>query len=351
MGALRRAIRGCETNNEPKDISASMSAASVADDVRIGISGCLLGEKVRYDGGHKKNEFLVDTLGRFVSWVPVCPEVELGLGTPRPSLRLIEVDGDLRLIESAKPSSPDSRERDRTIAMRTWAHSRVISLKRMSLSGYVLKKDSPSCGMERVRVYHNDGMPNRNGRGLFAHELIEACPNLPVEEEGRLNDSKLRENFIERVFAYHALNRFFEGHWGLHALIAFHSAHKLQLLAHSTEGYNRLGRLVASGKGTDRTDLARSYQDEFMATLRVHATRGRHANVLQHMAGYFKKRLDPRSRAELQELITDYRSGLVPLIAPITLVRQYVSAFEVAYLKDQVYLMPHPKELMLRNHV
>jgi uncharacterized protein YbgA (DUF1722 family)/uncharacterized protein YbbK (DUF523 family) len=321
------------------------------DTLRIGVSACLLGEKVRYDGGHKRNEFLVASLGTFVTWVPVCPEVELGLGTPRPSLRLVEANGEVRLIETAKASSDQAEERDLTAAMRTFARKRVASLKRMRLSGYVLKKDSPSCGMARVRLYHDNGIPNRQGRGLFAHELIEACPNLPVEEEGRLNDPGIRENFIERVFAYFVLVRFFERRWNVSQLIAFHSARKLQLLSHSAESYRSLGRLVANAKATDRADLARRYAHEFMSALRLHATRGRHANVLQHMAGYLKDRLDRSSRAELQELISDYRSGLVPLIAPITLIRHYVLAFDITYLKDQVYLMPHPKELMLRNHV
>jgi len=321
------------------------------DEVRIGISACLLGEKVRYDGGHKKNEFLVGTLGRFVTWVPVCPEVEIGLGTPRPTLRLVAIDGDARLIESSKTSSNVPGERDLTVNMRAWARRKVAALEQMRLSGYVLKKDSPSCGMERVRIYGEKGIPTRQGRGLFAAALIEAFPNLPVEEEGRLNDSRLRENFIERIFGYHALNAFFQRRWTLHDLVAFHSAHKLQLLSHSVESYRRLGRLVAKGKAMDRKDLARGYQDEFMSALRLHAARGRHVNVLQHMAGYFKERLDHASRLELQDVITDYRSGLVPLIVPITLIRHYVSNFDVTYLKGQVYLAPHPKELMLRNHV
>jgi uncharacterized protein YbgA (DUF1722 family)/uncharacterized protein YbbK (DUF523 family) len=321
------------------------------EEIRIGISACLLGEKVRYDGGHKKNEFLVETLGRFVTWIPVCPEVEIGLGTPRPTLRLVAINGNARLIESSKTSSNVPGGRDLTVNMRAWARRKVNALQQMRLSGYILKKDSPSCGMERVRIYGEKGMPTRQGRGLFAAALIEAFPNLPVEEEGRLNDARLRENFVERIFAYHALNAFFQSRWIFHDLVAFHSAHKLQLLAHSAESYRRLGRLVANRKAIKRKELARRYQDEFMSALRIHATRGRHANVLQHMAGYFKERLDHASRLELQDVIADYRSGLVPLIVPITLIRHYVWNFDVAYLKGQVYLAPHPKELMLRNHV
>ncbi len=326
------------------------SAADIQE-VRIGVSACLLGENVRYDGGHKKNDFLTGTLSHFVTWVPVCPEVELGLGTPRPSLRLIEVDGEVRLVEGAEPRSKESPGVDRTLAMRAWARRKVQWLSRMRLSGYVLKKNSPSCGMERVRVYGSSGMPSRKGRGLFAAALIEACPNLPVEEEGRLNDLRIRENFIERVFAFRDLTRLFEKRWTLRDLIAFHSAHKFQLLAHSNEAYRRLGRIVAEAKTFSRSELSGKYQDEFMSALHIQATPGRHANVLQHMVGYFKDELDSDARRELQDLITDYRSGLVPLIVPMTMIRHYIAKFDVSYLKDQVYLAPHPKELMLRNHV
>ena len=321
------------------------------DEIRIGVSACLLGEKVRYDGGHKRNEFLVGTLGRFVTWVPVCPEVELGLGTPRPSLRLFELDGEVRLVESSKPSASEPSKRDHTAAMRAWARQKVRSLAGMRLSGYVLKRNSPSCGMERVRLYRDTGRPTRKGRGLFAGALIESCPNLPVEEEGRLNDSRIRENFIEQVFAYRDLNTLFEGRWTLRELVAFHSAHKFQLLAHAPEGYRRLERLVAKGSAMDGRELSWRYQHGFMSALRLPATRARHVNVLRQMIGCFDGRLDPGSRHELQEVISGNRFGLVPLIVPVTLVRHYVSIFEVTCLKDQSYLTPSPRELMLRNHV
>jgi uncharacterized protein YbgA (DUF1722 family)/uncharacterized protein YbbK (DUF523 family) len=322
------------------------------DEVRIGVSACLLGENVRYDGGHKKNDFLTGTLARFVTWVPVCPEVELGLGIPRPTLRLVEVNGDVRIIETARARSSDAQGGiDRTEAMRKWSRRRIQSLARMNLSGYVLKKDSPSCGMERVRLYGAGAMPRRTGRGLFAAALIEAFPNLPVEEEGRLSDLRLRENFIERVFAYRDLRGLFSGRWSLAHLVAFHSVHKFQILAHSGEAYRRLGRIVAGAKRRERARLSTTYQDEFMSALRIHATPGRHVNVLQHMIGYFRNHLDGAARWELEELVADFRRGLVPLIVPITMIRHYIAKFDIAYLKDQVYLAPHPKELMLRNHV
>jgi uncharacterized protein YbgA (DUF1722 family)/uncharacterized protein YbbK (DUF523 family) len=325
------------------------SLQSDHDEVRIGVSACLLGDKVRYDGGHKKNDFLTGMLGNFVTWVPICPEVEVGLGVPRPALRLIEKDGEVRLVE--KPPGRGEYGADHTVAMREWARRKLRLIARMNLSGYIFKKDSPSCGMEHVRLYGKDRMPRRIGRGLFADALITAYPNLPVEEEGRLTDPHLRENFIERVFAYHDLRRLFEKRWTIGQLVAFHSRHKLQLLAHSAEAYRRLGRLVAAASRGDRAELAQRYQDEFMAALRLHTTPRRNANVLQHMAGYLKNHLDQVERVELQELIADFRAGLVPLIVPITLLRHYVRKFNIAYLQDQVYLAPHPKELMLRNHV
>jgi len=312
--------------------------------IRIGVSACLLGREVRYDGGHKRDAFLVETFGRYVEWVPVCPEVELGLGTPRPTLRLERHGADMRLI---MPKTGD----DHTDAMRRYAHKRVAALADDNLCGYVLKKDSPSCGMERVKVYDAHTIPSKSGRGLFAEALLQRYPHLPVEEEGRLNDPQLRENFVERVFAYRRLRALFRDRWTLGDLVAFHTAHKLQLMAHAPKTYAHLGRLVASAKGVARAELRDSYESQFMQGLTVIATRQRQTNVLQHMAGYFKKLLDGDSKRELQAVIDDYRRGLVPLVVPITLIRHYVRRFHVTYLDGQVYLEPHPKELMLRNHV
>jgi uncharacterized protein YbgA (DUF1722 family)/uncharacterized protein YbbK (DUF523 family) len=326
--------------------------------IKIGVSACLLGAAVRFNGGHKRDAFLTETFARHVEWVPVCPEVEIGLGVPRPSLRLVQRNGEVRLVEGPHAGSAASAASapDYTARMRAYAEKRVAHLIRENLSGYVLKKNSPSCGMERVKVYSAGGRPARNGRGLFAEALIRACPDLPVEEEGRLADPRLRENFIERVFAYRGLRSLFAGRWTLGSLVAFHTAHKFQLLSHSTQAYENLGRIVAGAgrKPRDRSRLGklqRDYQHQFMAALRMMATPARNANVLQHMAGYFKDKLDGAAKRELQDLIADYRSGLVPLIVPVTLIRHYVRSFDIAYLKGQTYLEPHPKELMLRNHV
>lgn len=313
--------------------------------VRVGISSCLLGEEVRFDGGHKRDPFLVTTLGPCVEWVPVCPEVEVGMGTPREPIRLVRVGDAVRLIGTR--SAEDWTER-----MERFARARAAALAPLGLSGYVLKKDSPSCGMTRVKVYPAaGGVSERNGTGIFAAALKSRFPSLPVEEEGRLSDPRLRENFVERVFAYHRLQSLFGARWTVGDLVRFHTAHKLVLLAHQPSAYASLGRLVASAKSLPRADLRARYEAEFMEALARIATPGRHANVLQHIAGYFKKDLDEDSRAELQQLIDDHRRGLVPLIVPITLVRHHVRHLGAEYLEGQVYLSPHPKELALRNHV
>jgi uncharacterized protein YbgA (DUF1722 family)/uncharacterized protein YbbK (DUF523 family) len=312
--------------------------------LRVGISSCLLGQNVRWDGGHKRDLLLVSELGRFVEWLPVCPEVEVGMGVPRPSVRLVRDGDELRMLD---PRS----DRDHTRAMRAYAKRRVAELAKQDLCGYVLKKDSPSCGMERVRVYSAGAPARREGRGLFAEALLEALPLLPVEEEGRLQDAALRENFIERVFAYRRLGELFDGAWRVRDLVAFHTAHKLQLMAHAPKSYAELGRLVADAKQLPRSTLRHRYASGFMTALAKRATPGRNANVLEHMAGYLSDRLDAAQRSELRDLIRDYRTNLVPLIVPLTLLHHHARRFEIEYLLGQIYLAPHPKELMLRNHV
>ena len=314
------------------------------DPVRIGISSCLLGQEVRFDGGHKRDRFLTDTFGQFVEWVAVCPEVEAGFGTQRAAMRLADRDGRLRLL-TIKTGV------DLTDAMTAYARRRVGQLAGEDLSGYVLKKDSPSCGLERVKVYGAHGVPARSGRGLFAAALVDRHRFLPVEEEGRLSDPRIRDNFIERVFAYRRARELFAGRWTVNGLVRFHTAHKLTLMAHSPKAYQALGQLVARAKGLARPEVEARYTEGFMTALETIATPRRHANVLQHMAGYFKTILDEASKAELRVTIEDYRTGLVPLVVPITLFRHHVRHHGVPYLAGQVYLDPHPKELMLRNHV
>jgi uncharacterized protein YbgA (DUF1722 family) len=270
--------------------------------------------------------------------------VELGLGTPRETIRLVRLDDGVGFVTTKTGN-------DHTHAMRDYCRERVRSIEKEDLGGYILKSDSPSCGMERVRVYESTGMPTRNGRGLFAAALLEHFPELPVEEEGRLSDPRIRENWVERVFAYRRLKELWSGRWSVGRLVDFHTAHKLVLLAHSPESYRSLGRLVAQAKDMPRQELRASYQSGFMQALKLIATRGRHTNVLQHMAGYMKRQLDDASKAELHESIEDYRTGILPLIVPITLINHYVRMLDIAYLRGQIYLHPHPKELSLRNQL
>ena len=311
---------------------------------RLGISACLLGHKVRFDGGHKREQFLTELFGKFVAWIPICPEVEVGMGVPRETVRLVGTLTNPSMI--AEKSGKDWTE-----AMHSFAAKRLRDIAEQNLSGYVFKKDSPSCGMERVRVYNSKGMAERQGRGLFAAALMSQWPLLPVEEEGRLNDLKLRENFIERVFAYHRWRQAYSDRKSTGALVRFHTSHKYLLLAHSQRHYRQLGRLVATAKQRSLAAAYDEYGRVFMEALAVHATEKTLANVLDHMMGYFSKQLTAPERQEMVQLIGDFRRQLIPLIAPITLMRHYTKKYQVEYLQGQLYLEPNPKELMLRNHV
>jgi len=320
------------------------SADNGGDEIRVGISTCLLGQEVRFDGGHKRNPYLIDTFGPHVRFTPVCPEVEIGLGIPRETIRLVDTPEGTRL-RGTKTGA------DHTAAMVRYAERKTRELEKLDLCGYVLKKGSPSCGMERVKVYSEAGMSGRSGSGMFAAVLLARLPLLPVEEEGRLNDPRLRENFIERVFAYRRLKDLFKGRWTIGGLVRFHTAEKLNLMAHDPVAYRELGRLVAGARSVERRALMERYEALFMTALKKIATARKNANVLQHAQGHLKKVLTPDEKQELIGLIEDYRKGLVPLVVPITLIRHHVRAHGIAYLAGQTYLEPHPKELMLRNHV
>lgn len=311
---------------------------------RLGISACLLGQKVRYDGGHKQDHFLTDTFGRFVEWVAVCPEVELGMGIPRETVRLVGTPQNPRMVA-------ERSGRDWSTGMRLYAAVRTRELTELKLSGYVFKKDSPSCGLERVPVYDSNHIPVRRGRGLFARAVIEKNSLLPVEDEGRLNDPALRGNFVERVFAFHRWQDLMAGSKSARALVDFHTRHKFLLLAHSERHYRRLGGLIAQMKRHSLRAVYEAYGRWFMEALAIRASAKKHANVLEHMMGYFSEHLSGAERKELVELIRDYRNEFVPLIVPVTLFQHYVKKYGVPYLRDQIYLAPSPKDLMLRNHV
>ena len=312
--------------------------------IRLGISTCLLGQPVRYDGGHKLDRFLTETLGQYVEYVPVCPEVECGMPVPREPMHL---EGS---IESPRLVTIKTAI-DKTDQMIGWAEKRVLELENEKLMGFVFKSDSPSSGMERVKVYSGKNVATRKGVGLFARLFMQHFPLLPVEEEGRLHDPALRENFIERVFALARWRELMDGNESVRSLIEFHTKHKLLILSHSTKHYQEMGRLVGNARKVPLQKLLQDYQEQFMQALKLRATPKKNVNVLLHMAGYFKTMLSSGEKAELLEIIELYRKTLVPLIVPITLVNHYVRKYSQPYLEDQFYLHPHPVEMALRNHV
>ena len=314
--------------------------------IRLGISACLLGEPVRFDGGHKLDRFITDTLGKYVEFFPVCPEFECGLGVPREAMRLVGDPEAPRLMTIRTKV-------DLTDRMVTWARKRVGELEQEDLRGFIFKSKSPSSGMERVRVYNepSQGSPVTRGVGMFARIFMEHFPLLPVEEEGRLHDPVLRENFIERLFVLQRWRQFLAPGPNRRDLVAFHTRHKLLILAHSPNHYRELGRLVARAKELPLPELCRHYQSRLMEALRLKATPKKNTNVLSHLMGYFKKNLTPDEKQELLEVIDFYRQGYVPLVVPITLINHYVRKYPQPYLQEQFYLHPHPVELQLRNHV
>jgi uncharacterized protein YbgA (DUF1722 family)/uncharacterized protein YbbK (DUF523 family) len=314
------------------------------DKIRLGISSCLLGEKVRFDGSHKLDRFLTETLGRYVDYVPVCPEVEVGLPTPRETLRLIGKPDDQRLVFSK--SGEDITER-----MTAWAKKRVKELEKEDLSGFVFKSKSPSSGMERVRLYDRNGVPNKTGVGLFARVFMEHFPLLPVEEEGRLHDPRLRENFIEIIFTLKRWRESLAKGKSAKNLIAYHTQHKLLIMAHSPEIYRQMGKLVARAGELKAESLYRDYLALLMKGMRLRTSVAKQVNVLQHILGYFKKQLSADEKQEVIAVIESYHAKQVPLVVPLTLLNHFVRKYEQPYLLQQVYLNPHPVELKLRNHV
>jgi len=298
---------------------------------------------VRYDGGHQRDGFLTDVLGRYVEWVPVCPEVEVGMGVPREPIRLVGRADAPRLLGG-------NSNTDHTAAMARFSERKMRELEGLDLCGYVFKKNSPSCGMARVRVFNARGAQTATGTGVFARAFMTHFPLIPVEEEGRLQDAGLREHFIERVFCYRRWRDLAASGVTKSALVDFHTRHKLLLMAHDPVRYRALGRLVADGRGDRAAPLSDLYSREFMAALAVKPTANKHVNVLEHIRGHFSRELTADERRELTGVIDDYRRGLIPLVVPITLMKHYVRRFRKSYLADQVYLDPNPKELMLRNH-
>lgn len=307
----------------------------------MGISTCLLGERVRYDGQHKHDPYLTGTLGKFFEWVPVCPEVECGLPVPREAMRLVGDPEQPRLV--TQKSGIDHTDR-----MLAWARKRLRELEALDLHGYIFKRASPSSGLLRVKVYDAAGVPHKVGVGIWARAFTRHFPLLPVEEEGRLHDPALRENFLERVFALQRYRELLARGRTRAGLIDFHGRHKLQLMSHAPAKLRALGQLVAHAKDLPVREFYDRYQALFLETLGIPATVPKHVNVLDHMAGYFKRTLTGDEKAELRETIEQYRAELVPLVVPLTLLRHYIRKYGQPYLEAQTYLNPHPIELRLR---
>jgi len=309
--------------------------------IRIGVSACLMGKKVRFDGGHKRSSFITDTLANYFDFVCFCPEVAIGMGTPRQTIRLV---GDER-----SPEAVGARNPGLNVTRPLRAYGRKVADDISDLSGFIFKKDSPSCGMQRVKIYSDKGMPQRSGTGLFAKEIMAAHPLLPVEEEGRLNDANLRDNFIMRVYVYARWKELIAGGLTKYELIRFHASHKYLLMAHSTLMYRQLGQLLSNLTGVSLNEIADKYFTELMQTLSKPATRKCHSNVLQHLLGYLKNNLDSAHRTDLADTIDAYRRGDYPLVVPLRLLQHHFSTYPHPYIDEQVYLNPHPQSLKLRN--
>jgi uncharacterized protein YbgA (DUF1722 family)/uncharacterized protein YbbK (DUF523 family) len=311
--------------------------------IALGISSCLLGNEVRHDGGHKRNVYVTQTLSEYFTLKPCCPEMAIGLGVPRPAIRLTRSADGVRLTGSGDSGL------DVTDGMRSWSERAVMDMR--ELSGFILKSNSPSCGMERVRVYDGNNVPARDGVGLFADALIKAMPWLPVEEEGRLNDAMLRENFIERVFVYYRWQRLQSEGLSVFGLMEFHQRHKFILLAHDEAEYRKLGPLIAGLNRHNLEQVSADYLLRIMTCLKARASRKRHTNVLMHVMGYLKNKISGDDKQELIEIMDSYRHGKVPLIVPITLMKHHLRKYPDDYISNQYYMAPYPEELMLRNMI
>jgi uncharacterized protein YbgA (DUF1722 family)/uncharacterized protein YbbK (DUF523 family) len=313
--------------------------------IRVGVSACLLGGEVRFDGGHKRDRYLTDVLGENVIWLPVCPEVEVGMGIPRPVIQLRGGEIGESVVE--RESGVDWTDR-----MRTYADGRVAELARTGLDGFVVKKGSPSCGMTRVRVYgHPGGMPSRKGVGHFVQAVMRGMPDLPVEEEGRLHDSGLRERFIEEIFSHNRWRVLVSRGLTRGRLVAFHEAHKMLILAHDQRIYREMGPVVASFGRVPDDEVYAAYHPLFVAAFRKATSISRHVNVLEHLFGHVKDKISKAEKREISAAIDDFRNAQIPLVAVISLLKFMVAAHDVEYVRGQLYLEPHPRELMLRNHV
>lgn len=315
---------------------------SVHDRPVLGISACLLGQPVRFDGGHKKNQYILHALAKHIDFVSTCPELEAGFGLPRPTMQLRQINNETRLVYSKYP------ETDVTLQMRDFAEQKVHELS--EVDGFIFKKDSPSCGVFRVPiVMHKDGMREKSGVGIFADSFQKLYPLIPVEEEGRLNDAALCENFFERVYAYRRWKAITQDENSVQDLIEFHSRHKFMLMARGSEYYQELGRMVAGTTAKDLAERRERYITRFMQVMKIISRPGRHVNVLQHIMGYLKQKLSADDKQELLAVFESYKEKQTPLITPLTLLRHHLRVNPQQYIAKQHYLDPFPEQLALRS--
>lgn len=330
--------------------------------ITLGISSCLLGHKVRYNGGHKRSSFCVNTLDRFFHFAPICPELAIGLGTPREPIRLVGTLADVSPSPGQNSASaPGKKLNIRVVGTDNAAldvtddlvqYGRQMAGQLSHICGYIFMQKSPSCGMDRVKVYHHNGHPlGESAPGAYAGALMDSCPLLPVEEEGRLHDPVLCENFFTRVYAYHAWQNMVLAQPGHAALVEFHATHKYMIMAHYPQGYKQLGQIVAKGSKDSLPTLLDEYFTAFMTALKRRANRKSHTNAMMHILGYVKKSVAGKERNQLLTLIEEYRQGVVPLIAPMTMLRHFIENHGNPYIQKQTYLTPHPDQLGLRNQI
>ncbi|PMR68545.1 YbgA family protein [Halomonas heilongjiangensis] len=312
--------------------------------IPVGISACLMGEPVRYNGGHKRSRYCLEVLQARFRFEPFCPELAAGLGVPREPIRLVGVPGEAPRVVGTRDPGLDVTEALAEVSEEFVARHR-------HLRGFILMKGSPSCGLARVKVYHANGMPSHADSGAFVRALRRHFPELPLEEEARMNDAVLRENFITRVYAFDDWKRHVEADPGYHALLQFHSRQKYLLMAHHMEAYRELGRYLAGAHARPLEEAMSHYLERFMAALSRPATRKTHTNALMHVMGYLKQALDGETRRDLLRTVEDYRLGHVPLAVPIRLIHHYVKRHGSDYVRRQTYLDPHPYELGLRNAI
>ncbi len=314
----------------------------VAQQIPIGISHCLLGAPVRFDGGHKHWSWCTETLTQYFSFQPICPEVESGMSIPREPIRQVERSDGIQLVATKNITH------DFTEQLSRYSKNKVESLS--ELSGFIFMKNSPTCGLERVKVYSEaTQMPQKKGIGIFARYFSEKYPLIPVEDSGRLQDAAIRENFIARVFIYHQWNTEIKPNLSSRKLIEFHSKHKFTLLAHCQSAYREAGKRLGNLKEESLETIANEYIAIMMRGLRKIASKKNHTNVLQHLIGFIKEDIEPTQKQEILGSIEEYRNGDIPLLVPITLVRHYINQYGTPYVKAQSYWQPHPRALKLRS--